>query len=145
MMSMPIVAAQGTRKNNFVVQHSRSHGDHDDISRARVRAYEFGRHIKPSVGAGKLIMVNNGAEDDFNVVKGLLLMALEGAPAMDRMDYSNVHLYLLPDGELISSSGVYNVQALPNKPATCVRLRKPRNRTTTRAGCRQAGQAFSPA
>jgi hypothetical protein len=80
----------------------------DDVSAAhvRVRAYAFGDHLRRAAGAGALVVVPNAVSTDMNIVKGVLLRAVYGDDvAFDRVDWTTVSVFLLPDGEEIRSAG----------------------------------------
>jgi hypothetical protein len=72
-----------------------------------VRVHPFGDHLKRS--AGTLVLVPNGSTADMNLVKGVLLRAAYGDGVIfERVDWSMVQVFLLPDGEEVGSAGEWS-------------------------------------
>jgi hypothetical protein len=78
-----------------------------DGSKARVRVYRFGDHLKQGhAGMGALSVIPNAERTEMDLVKGMLLRAAYGDGVdFDGVDYDGVHIYLLPDGEAITEPG----------------------------------------
>lgn len=78
-----------------------------DRSRARVRVYAFGEHLKVGhAGSGTLVSVPNNASTSMELVCGMLLRAAYGdGVEFDLVDYDLVTVYLLPDGEMVDRPG----------------------------------------
>ena len=98
---------QQQRRRQQEAARNISRDEHEEeVIRARVRSYAFGEHLKKSSSSGKLVVVPNIASTDMNIVKGILVRASYGDEvAFDRVDWSAVQIFLLPDGEEIKSAG----------------------------------------
>ncbi len=99
--------AEAYRRPGLVRAPSRAAMDDDDGSKARVRVYRFGEHIKGGqAGSGVLAVVPTGERTEMDLVRGMLLRAAYGDTVdFEFVDYSNVYVYLLPDGEEITQAG----------------------------------------
>jgi hypothetical protein len=94
-----------TRGRPMVRNTSRSLQMEDEESKARVRAYRFGDHLKQrQAGSGVLVVVPTGSRTEMDLVRGMLLRAVYGDEVdLEYVDYANVYVYLLPDVEEIKS------------------------------------------
>ncbi len=76
-------------------------------SKARTRVYKFGEHLKAGhAGNGVLATVPTSPDTDMDLVKGMLLRAAYGDSVdFELLDFTHVFLYLLPDGEELTTAG----------------------------------------
>lgn len=98
--------AQQQQQKRLQPTMSRMGGEHEQ-SKARVRVYKFGEHLKQGhAGNGVLSTIPNTADTDIELVKGMLLRAAYGDSVdFEMLDFNTVFLYLLPDGEELTTSG----------------------------------------
>ena len=97
--------AQQARLDRNNASHSSL--EEESTTRIRVRVYGFGEHL-PGGGKGALVKVPSGDGADFIVVKGIALRTAfsNGDEALlSGLDWSTIQLFLLPDGEEITSAG----------------------------------------
>lgn len=94
-------------------QNESRHEDDEDKALCRVRVYKFGDHVKRGPH-GVLTLVPNSASMDTNIVKGMLMRSVYGDDiAFERVDWTTVQVFLLPDGEEIPSPGESGRRARP--------------------------------
>jgi hypothetical protein len=74
-------------------------------TRVRLAAYRFGEHMRSGdVGKGRLLLISPTAS--WGTVKRLIIQALYGTGVdFSRVDEVGTHVYLLPHGEEIMSTG----------------------------------------
>lgn len=110
------------RKRREEARNQSRHDGDEEGERCRVRAYAFGDHIRRGPH-GVLAVVPHGGGADMNIVKGMLLRAVYGDDiAFDRVDWTTVQVFLLPDAEEIRSPGACGWGA--RRPAARVRGRR---------------------
>lgn len=72
--------------------------------RVRVRVMRFGEHLLQSGPRGALLLVPSRAP--MELVQGLLLRGAYGDGVdFAAVDFSFLHIYLLPDGDLVTAAG----------------------------------------
>lgn len=93
------------RKRREEQRNQSRHDVDEEADRCRVRAYAFGDHIKRGP-FGVLTVVPSSGSTDMNIVKGMLLRSVYGDDvAFDRVDWTTVQIFLLPDAEEIRTAG----------------------------------------
>lgn len=77
-----------------------------DDTRVRVKAVAFGDHLAAGGAAGTLTLVPAVAGTSMDTLRGMLLRAVYGDTLRySGVDWSNVHILLLPDGDGIEAAG----------------------------------------
>ena len=115
-LAAAVVAAAAVISRTTRVHHTRatSHASaHQSLEEEfaitiRVRTYAFGDHIRANA-RGVLTRIPNSSDTDMCIVKGLLLREayVLNVVQLSLVDWTTVHVLLLPGGEEILNAGAY--------------------------------------